>query len=135
MARIYRETESQKALCRYVSLKYPDAIFNCDCSGLNLSKAQAGQAKVMRSDKGFPDFVLYEPRNIYHGLFIEIKKEGTKLYHSSNIDSEGKAIWEDDHITNQQVMLEKLRKKGYDACFGIGLSQCIRFVDAYMEIK
>jgi hypothetical protein len=133
MARIYRETEIQKALCRYVSLKYPDAIFNCDCSGLNLSAAQAGQAKVMRSDKGFPDFVLYEPRNGYHGLFIEIKKEGTKLMRKSR--KQVYSIFKIDHLENQQAMIEKLRKKGYYACFGIGLSQCIRFVDGYMQMK
>ena len=133
MARIYREIEIQKALCRYVSLKYPGVIFNCDCSGLNLSKTQAGQAKAMRSDKGFPDFVLYEPRGEYHGLFIEIKKEGTMLFHSSNVGSEGKVIWKDVHITNQAAMRMRLIEKGFDAHFGVGLTRCIEIVDRYMK--
>jgi hypothetical protein len=133
MARIYRETEIQKALCRYVSLKYPKVLFNCDCSGLNLSKAQSGIASVIRSDKGFPDFVMYEPKGRYHGLFIEIKKEGELLHkktgQKNNFTVE---VYKNDHIKEQSDILHALQQKGYYALFGIGLDECMNIVDNYM---
>jgi hypothetical protein len=132
MARKYREVEIQKELCRYISLKYPKVIFNCDCSGLNLSKTQAGQASVMRSDLGFPDFVMYEPRKNYFGLFIEIKREGETLYKKHKSQDHAGILWKDDHVFKQYEMIVNLQKKGYFASFGIGLDDCMKIVDTYL---
>jgi hypothetical protein len=140
----YREADIQKELCKYVRLKYPNSLFNCDCSGLNLSRTQAGQAKAMRSGKGFPDFVLYESifnRNcypgksvLYHALFIEIKKEGESIYTIRKVDAKtGKPTYASPHIAEQMAMIEKLKIKGYYACFGIGLAECMNIVDNYMN--
>lgn len=132
MARNYRESIIQKELCRYVALQYPTAIFNLDLSGVNLSKTQSGLAKAMRSSKGFPDFVLYEPKGKYHALFIEIKKEDTDLC-KKKPDVHGYYPYADDHIAEQAEMIEQLKSKGYLAMFGIGLIHCIEIVDLYMR--
>lgn len=144
MSRNYRETEIQKELCRYVSLKYPKALYNCDLSGVPLSKTQAGLAKSMRSGKGFPDFVLYETiyikdktvfGKLYCGLFIEIKAEGTNLYAKKAIDKHGYTKYANEHIAEQAMMIEMLMGKGYYACFGIGMDACMKIVDNYMQGK
>lgn len=144
MSRIYRESQIQKELCRYVSLKYRTALYNCDLSGVNLSKTQAGLAKAMRSGKGFPDFVLYEPKyikektvfgSLYCGLFIEIKAEGTEIYAKRATDKLGYTEYATDHIADQAMVIEMLMGKGYYACFGIGLDACMKIVDNYMQGK
>ncbi len=125
--RNYRETEIQMALCKYCRLKYPKALFNVDLSGMNLSKTQSGQAKVMRSGKGFPDFMLYEPKGQYHGLFIELKAEGIKLYKESREPTT-------DHVIEQLAMIDELKKRGYQAMICIGLDHAMIALDTYMKL-
>lgn len=117
-----------KALCRYVSISYPGVIFNVDLSGVPLSMKQAKTAKMLRSHRGFPDFILIEPRGGYHGLFIEIKREGTKLRWRDG-------TWRDEHIAEQAEMIDLLLSRGYMAGFGIGLDECIKIVDEYMKFN
>ena len=134
MARNYRETQIQMELCKYVRLKYRTALFNVDLSGMNLSKTQSGQAKVMRSGKGFPDFVLYEPKGKYHGLFIEIKKEGEQIFAKRSPDKEGFVKFASEHLSEQALMIEMLEQKGYYATFGVGMDECMKLVDNYMRL-
>ena len=135
----FREAEIQKELCKYVRLKYPTAIFNCDCSGLNLSKAQSGIAKAMRSNKGFPDFVLYQMKpnratgtgdniSIYGALFIELKAEGTKFYSKDGMK------FASPHIADQMAMIDDLKSKGYKAGFACGTNEAIKIIDNYMKL-
>jgi hypothetical protein len=125
--RNYRESEVQMALCRYVQLKYPRSLFNCDLSGVNLSKTASGKAKMMRSGKGFPDFVLYESKGIYHGLFIELKAEGTKLCKNDGSPAT-------PHIAEQSEMIDALNRKGYYAMFACGTDEAIVCIDYYMKM-
>jgi len=128
-----RESDIQMALCTYCRLKYPKALFNVDLSGVNLSKTQSGKAKMMRSGKGYPDFVLYEPKGQYHGLFIELKAEGTKLYKYNNhgIDY---ALPATDHIAEQLNMINKIREKGYFAALACGTDEAMSLLDEYMKL-
>jgi hypothetical protein len=138
MARNSRESDIQMALCKYVRLKYPQALFNVDLSGVNLSKTSSGKAKMMRSGKGFPDFVLYQmvPNrktgtgdnvSIFGALFIELKAEGTKLYSSDGMK------YTSTHIAEQVEMIDKLKSKGYEAVLCVGLDSAMKAVDEYMS--
>jgi hypothetical protein len=86
-----REYQICKNIAIYMRQQYPDVIFHFDLAGLNLSKAQAGMMKAIQGGRGWPDLFIAEIRTIfreedelpfgtqYHGLFIEVKKEGTIL--------------------------------------------------------
>jgi len=118
----------QKELCRYVSLRYPKAIFKSDLSGLRLPIKTATELKKLRSSNGFPDFELLEPTKDFHGLFIEIKAENNSPYNKTN-----GLLKKDKHLQEQQAMINSLVKRGYCAMFGIGLHECIDIVDNYLK--
>ena len=68
------EENLQIAVCNYLRAQYPKVLFNSDLSGIKLTMGQAVKAKKLRSSKGFPDLVIYEPRGNYHALFLELKR-------------------------------------------------------------
>jgi hypothetical protein len=96
---------------------------------MKLTIGQAVQIKNLRSSKGFPDIVIYEPKGDYHGLFIELKVEGVKLFKKDGI------TFVSDHIYEQNIMIMDLRRKGYFADFAIGFDQAKARIDWYMNLK
>jgi DNA-dependent RNA polymerase auxiliary subunit epsilon len=81
----------------------------------------------MRSGSKLPDIWIPEPAGIYHGLFLEVKAE-------SPFRKDG-ALYADDHIKEQAVMIERLKKKGYQAMFVWSLEQAIVEFKKYMQGK
>lgn len=122
------EQELQIAIAHYIRIQYPDVLFHSDYgSGIKLTARQASiQKKQNGGLRGWPDMFIAEPRNGYLGLFIELKKEGTKLkkvmYNT----------WASDHIEEQAEVLNALNEKGYYATFAIGFDEAKELVDDYM---
>ena len=120
------------AVCQYLKLQYPHVIFNTDLSGLRLPIGLAKKAAKMRSSRAFPDIVVYEKKGeyskyIFHALFLELKKEGTKIFRRN-----GKMV-ADKHIREQARMMELLRERGYYAAFAIGFDEARRLIDWYLS--
>lgn len=121
------ERTLHRAVCDYIRLQYPDVIFNTDLSGAGkLTMGQAIALKALRSGRGFPDLVIYEPKNDFCGLFLELKREGTKVYNK-------KFVGATPHIEEQIQMLEKLNDKGYAACFAVGFDEAKKIIDNYLK--
>ena len=125
---IMTEKQEHKAVCQYLKSQYPKVIFNTDMSGLKLTIGQSVQAKALRSSRGFPDIVIYEPRGGYHGLFIEMKRTGEKLY-KKNGDPKT------DHIREQIEMVHKLKDLGYYAFIAYGFNDAKDVIDTYMRLE
>lgn len=121
------EAAIQLKLCSYIRENYPFAIFNSDGAGNNVSKAQAGINKMLRSGSGYPDLFIAEPKGQYRGMFLELKREGTIIYKK---DGE---LTTNEHIRIQAEMLNELCSRGYWADFAVGLDQAIELVDAYFS--
>lgn len=121
----------QEQVARYVAIKYRDAIFHSDFgSGAHLTKLQAIKQKRQNAGRrGFPDFQICEPIGKWNGMFLEIKKDGTRI-----VKRNGELV-ANDHIREQAKMIEDLRARGYYADFGIGFEACRKIIDAYMEGK
>ena len=116
-----------RAVCDYIRLQYPDVIFNTDLSGATkLTVGQAVALKSLRSGRGFPDIVIYEPRKDYHGLFIELKQEGTKLYNKNGEPAT-------PHIAEQIEMINKLDDLGYCAYIAVGFDIAKTIIDNYLK--
>jgi len=64
---------------------------------------------------GFPDLFIYEPRNGYHGLAIELKVKGN--YASDK----------------QKKIIKTLNDKGYKAEICTGLDEAIDTIDNYLN--
>lgn len=123
------EENVQLAICKYLRDKYPaDMIWFCDlASGMKMPLWLAARNKRMRSCRGLPDLFISESRGGFHGLYIELKKEGAVIFNKSGGPY-------DKHIKEQQDVLRRLRDKGYRAEFGIGYDQCVSIIDTYLSM-
>lgn len=78
---------------------------------------------------------------LYFGLYIEIKKDGTKLKRDKDAKKilkgdtkiRKKGDWFDKYIEEQAGMLENLRARGYRAEFGVGFDECKQIIDEYLR--
>ena len=122
------EEKLQISVCNYLRLQYPHVIFNCDvASGIRLSIGQAVTAKKMRSSKGMPDMMILHPHKGFHGLFVELKKQGTSLYLKDGVTPVS-----DEHIREQLAMRDSLNALGYKAVIAVGFDQAKEIIDEYM---
>jgi hypothetical protein len=85
------------------------------------------KAKKMRSGRAMPDLFIAEPRGDMHGLFLELKKEGTNIYKRDGV------TFVSDHIKEQHELLAKLNDKGYGASFAVGFDHSKKLIDGYLK--
>jgi len=130
---ISRGYSPEYILCRqlayYLRAQYPHVLFHFDYAGLYHTKTQAGLMKAIQGRRGWPDLFISEPskRFKYHGLFIELKAEETRLFKKNGEPA-------DDHIREQQDMLMELESRGYMAEFAIGFENAKETIDKYMKL-
>ena len=131
-----KEIEIQALLADYIRHCYPDVIFHSDFgSVMKLSMGQAIRQKRLNGGRrSWPDMFIAEPSTVvidgdkyaYSGLFIELKKEGTRIFKKDG------ALVADAHIREQFDMLEDLRCRGYMAEFACGLGEAKRLLKLYL---
>lgn len=128
------ELELQAQVADYLRLQYPDVLFHSDFgSGIKLTMGQAiKQKRLQGGRRAWPDLFIAEPRRSkisgrqYHGAFIELKKEGVKVFRK-----DGRVV-ADKHIREQFYMIDDLIRKGYFADFACGFDEAKKFIDEYL---
>jgi hypothetical protein len=123
------EFELQKAVCKYISLQYPEVMFLSDTvANLSLTPSQQNRNKSIQK-KGFhcPDLLILEPNSVYKGLFIELK---TSTPYKRN--GEIKAS-QNDHLKNQLETIIKLNEKGYKSFFAWDFETIVKEIDKYLK--
>ncbi len=134
-----KESEIQMLVADYLRLQYPDVIFHSDFgSGIKLTMGQATKQKRLNGGRrAWPDMFIAQPMDLdrgqiswryYHGLFIELKKDGTRLKKQNG-------EWSSEHIKEQAIMLDRLQKRGYKADFALGFDQAKKLIDDYLGGK
>lgn len=130
MARQNKEYQLAKAISQYMRMQYPKVPFRWDMAGLNLSIVQASLNKMIQYNKSWPDLFIAQPSLVdgsqYHGLFLEIKKEGTKIYKKTD------ASYATEHLELQAKQLDELNKIGYVAFFAVGFEEAKELIDGYL---
>tara|TARA_R110000851_G_scaffold15298_9_gene50756 strand:- start:520 stop:891 length:372 start_codon:yes stop_codon:yes gene_type:complete len=121
-----KENDLHLAICNYIKLQYKGIIFTSENSGLRVFWQQAKMLKKTRSCSGLPDIWILEPRKGYHGLLLEIKREGTKIYKKDG------DIRKDAHLKEQEEILHQLKQKGYMAEFVVGFDNAKAILDFYL---
>lgn len=128
MKRTYPEYELQKSFCKYINLKHSEILYMSDTiANLKLSMFQKIRNKAIQKE-GFhcPDVIIFEPKGIYHGLFIELKvvtphkKDGT--------------LKKNEHLENQYKTILNLRKRGYCANFATGFDEAVEQLESYLSL-
>ena len=121
------EAELQASVAEYIRRAYPDVIFHSDFgSGIKLKPWQAKAQKIQNGGRrAWPDMFIAEPGGPWHGLFLELKKEGTRLMKRD-------CSWASEHIGEQAEMLKELRRRHYRAYFAVGFDEAINTIDTYL---
>jgi hypothetical protein len=109
-------------------MQYKNVLFNVDMAGIKLTMGQAKKVSSLRSSKGWPDIFIPEPRGLFHGLYIELKKDGTKLYKKDGITPAT------DHIAEQINLMKQLYLRGYSVHFAIGFYEVKEIIDKYFAL-
>lgn len=145
------ELELQMQVADYLRLQYPDVLFHSDfSSGIKLTMGQAiKQKRLQGGRRAWPDMFIAEPKNVKaeckvitdgdvikdahfleqkYGLFIELKKEGTRIFKKDG------TLVSDAHICEQFDMLEQLRRRGYVAEFACGFDEAKKIIDEYLKL-
>ena len=136
------EARLQLDVCQFLDKEYPKVIYMSDLSsGMVLSIPNAIAARKLMSDRGLPDLYIFKPSNEVHGLFLELKVDGTPLKRTKDalkvLKGETKlrkaGDWWDDHIEEQAHMLKNLWDLSYQAVFAVGLHRAKTIIHEYMD--
>lgn len=134
-----KESDLQIIVADYLRLQYPKVLFHSDFgSGIKLTMGQAAKQKRQNGGRrAWPDMFIAQPAQrsseypdacYKFGLFIELKKEGTRL-------KKRNGEWATPHLAEQAQVLEQLRQRGYVAEFACGFDEAKERIDNYLGGK
>lgn len=110
------EAEEQAAVVRYLNVQYPHVLYCASAGGVRTSYMQAARMKMTGYKAGFPDLQILEPRQGYHGLFIEMKR------------AEGGQV-----SREQKEWIAALNERGYMAVVCKGFESAKKTIDEYLS--
>lgn len=118
----------------YLRLQYPKVLFRTDfAAGIKMTPGQAIKHKRLQGGyRAWPDLFIAKPcigmnGPNYHGLFIELKKQGTKILKCNG------QLLANKHLQEQHQTLEYLNNLGYRAVFGVGFDETKKIIDQYLS--
>lgn len=112
----------------YLRIQHPNVVFHSDYgSGVKLTMGQAVRQKRLNGGRrAWPDiFIADDGGKKALGLFIELKKEGARLYKKDGSPTT-------EHIAEQQAVGIELMKRGYKFEFGVGFEATKKIIDNYL---
>lgn len=118
----------QRQVCAYLRVQYKDVLFMSDTiASVKLTEAQATRNSSVQK-RGFktPDLIIFAPRGIYHGLFIELKVK-------SPYKKDG-SLLENYHLKAQEETIKNLRELGYYAVFSWEFEKTKNIIDWYLNL-
>jgi hypothetical protein len=110
------EEIEQKIVIQYLRSVHPNVLYCASAGGMRTSMRQAIKMKQMGYIAGFPDLFIYEQRNGFAGLAIEMKRV------SGGVASPEQKQWQHRLIMN-----------GYRACICKGADEAIKIIDEYFK--
>lgn len=126
------ESQLQQQVATYLRLQYPNVMFHSDFGSSVKMTVRQGALKKRQNggQRGWPDMFIAEPNMLpdgrgSFGLFIELKREGTRLK-----KKDGK--WASPHIEEQADVLDRLEFRGYRAEFACGFEEAKKLIDNYL---
>lgn len=111
----------QVAIVNYLRAKYPGALWTASSAGMKTNVITAMRFKAMGVQPGFPDIAIYEPRGIYRGLFIELKRPKARGSSRGTVSP------------HQTRWIDGLNRRGYKAVICYGFDDARKILDDYMK--
>lgn len=119
--RNYAENKTCRAWLQWLALQYPSAYchtIKIDNEGLT----NRANAVSLGLHIGASDYFIACPTLKYYGLWLEVKPKGWKLTPSKKA-----------HYERQMAFGEKMKQKGYQFAFCVGLDECIKATKEYFN--
>jgi hypothetical protein len=123
-----KEDILQRQVIEYIELQYKVTPI---CMGTEGRKTPFEQFKFkwMGGRKGVSDLFIPVVRGCFSGLFIELKKEGTKIWKKDgSLYASNK-----EHHKRQLGFIEEMTDRGYGAKLCIGFEEAKFTIDGYMN--
>lgn len=124
-----REDALYEQLARYLNLKHPGTVFHFDLSGVWTPSHKARNLYGRLNRRAWPDLFIAQAGHMedvpYSGLFIELKREGTRLRKKTG-------EWASEHIAEQAAVLAELAGLGFGAAFAVGFDEAAELIDNYL---
>lgn len=132
MARRYAKPDSEamvhERIVRHMKREYPGVVFKTDfAAGIKLPIWLAARQRKVQYRRGYPDLSISKACRGYHGLFLEVKKPGTRIKKVSD------GMWASDHIREQAEMMAELERAGYKCAFAVGYDQAVDILAWYLK--
>jgi hypothetical protein len=127
MRKAQPEFDLQVLICKYIKLKYPDLLFMSDTiASVKLTiPQQVRNKKIQKEDFHCPDLLIFQPKGMWHGLFLELK--------AKNIYKKDGTLLKNDHVEAQATTLLQLNDLGYYTDFAVGFDEAKFIIDRYMK--
>jgi len=109
------ENHSQMAVVRYLRMR--KVLFVGGMAGLKMTLSRGMRRKRMGYEAGTPDILIFEPRNKYHGLAIEMKTAKGSTSPA------------------QRVKLKHFKSNGYATGVPKSAQEAIEMIDSYLKLK
>jgi len=113
------EEQEQIAVVQYLRVAYPKVLFTIAPQGNKLSIGVATKHKRMGYCAGTSDFLVFEARDGYFGLFLEMKR--SKAFGNSKISE------------SQIKFMEWAQKEGYKTAVAFGAQEAYKILDEYFS--
>jgi hypothetical protein len=107
----------QEAVINYINAQYSGTLYCASAGGVRTSMRQAVMMKRTGYVKGFPDIFIYEPRDAFHGLAIEMKRE------------KGGVV-----SLHQKEWHKKLTERRYFCAICKGFDEAKKVIDEYLHL-
>ena len=128
LQRYNSEASMHEQLAQYIRMQYPNVLFHTDfAAGIKMTMGQAVKNKRLQSGRAWPDLFIAKRQGAYGGLFLELKKEGTRI-----LLKNGK-FTKDAHAQEQLEVLEQLAEQHFACRMVAGFGQAKFVVDQYMR--
>lgn len=111
-----------------MSKNYSDILIQTNFS----TRIRANIIDILRNKsiiepKTFPDIFIAEPRNGFHGLFIEIRTDARCVHKKDG------SMKNTRNVKKASEMLQKLRQRGFLAMYGFGYTNTIAIIEEYLR--
>ncbi len=113
--KVVTEYEMQKEFVKWIRMNHPTILFCATVGGKSCHLIENVKARATGYNKGVPDLLIYEPRNGFHGLAMELKTRTGTLK------------------PEQQVWLDELKSRKYQVCVPRSVDECIAQFTTYFE--
>ena len=120
------ENQLYEQVARYLNTHYPGTPYHFDLSGVWTPSHAARNLYGRLNNRAWPDLFIAAPRRGSHGLFLELKRDGTRLFKKNGHGAT-------PHISEQALVLKYLCESGYNAKFACGLDEARQMINDYME--